>query len=134
MQTAHKRKQYSLWNMSNVKTQNAKYRSSVTTSQNGIHGSTANTFSYLLNTDFNGSFASPTVKIHELFTHLLYTYVDLFYKRNSFVIKKLHVYDLKAFVFRRANYSIINEASSSPPKLQWKVTVGAFLQNSHFVP
>lgn len=72
MQTAHKRKQYSLWNMSNVETQNAKYRSSVTTSQNGIHGSTANTFSYLLNTDFNGSFASPTVKFINCL-HISYT-------------------------------------------------------------
>lgn len=73
-------------------------------------------FLYLLNTDFNGSFSSPTVKLTVYISpiHLC----RLILQAQQFCYKKLHVYNLKAFVFRRENYSIINEAASSPPKLQ----------------
>lgn len=73
MQTAHKRKQYSLWNMSNVKTQNA-LSTEVVWQRLKTESVVVRLipFLYLLNTDFNGSFSSPTGKFINCL-HISYT-------------------------------------------------------------
>lgn len=52
---------------------------------------------YLQNTDFNGSFSSPTVKLINCL-HVSYTLMKTYFTSVIVVIKKLHLYkyDLKS--------------------------------------